>query len=221
MITLANGKPIVIGYPTMFISRALTSEGFATANYNKGAMIREAILSVVCENTNVYLADTLSSIGRISADNSLNVLRDNIHPQPSTELLIAKSFAKATITALSNDKINIPITSLNNGGYQVMTLSNGWVNNAGGYDLARYYKDGSGIVHLDGVIKNGTYTAGTTLTTLPVGYRPAYNKLFCCPYSGGMYVVQVLSTGVVSIFVAPPTSPSVWIGLNGITFRTD
>ena len=226
IITLSNGKPVVIGYPTMFISRTLTGTGYATSNYNKGAMIREAILSIIADNANVYLADTLSQFGRIGVDNSSNVLRDNVHLQTSAELLAAKSFAKSTIAALANDKLNIPITTLNNGGYVIPTLSNGWVNNGGGYEPARFYKDASGNIHISGIIKNGTYANGTTIFTLPVGYRPAYHIPIECAYSGGTYTLQIASTGIVSIFAAPGTAPftlppQAWISIGCRSFRTD
>jgi hypothetical protein len=54
------------------------------------------------------------------------------------------------------------------------TLLNGWVN----YDTTAfgptfYTKDKTGMVTINGIIKNGTVTAGTTLFTLPTGFRPA------------------------------------------------
>jgi len=51
-------------------------------------------------------------------------------------------------------------------------LTNGWVNYGPSpqYPSAAYYKDTMGIVHLQGMVKNGTNSQ--PVFTLPVGYRP-------------------------------------------------
>lgn len=59
------------------------------------------------------------------------------------------------------------------------TLQNGWVNfDPVSYTPAGYYKDAQGIVHLEGLIKSGTTTAGTVLFTLPEGYRSSKGRTF-------------------------------------------
>lgn len=50
-------------------------------------------------------------------------------------------------------------------------FENGWVNYGGGWTTAAFFKDAYGIVHLKGLVKNGT--ADTVIFTLPVGYRPS------------------------------------------------
>ena len=49
-------------------------------------------------------------------------------------------------------------------------FENAWVDQGGAWDTAAYFKDAAGIVHIKGVIKNGTNAL--TAFTLPVGYRP-------------------------------------------------
>lgn len=56
--------------------------------------------------------------------------------------------------------------------WQNATLANSWVNYGGNYAPAGYTKGADDIVSLQGLIRNGTVTSGTTLFTLPVGYRP-------------------------------------------------
>lgn len=58
--------------------------------------------------------------------------------------------------------------------WNTATLQNGWTNNGGGYAPLQYRLLPDGTVHLEGTIKPGTTTDGTTVTTLPVGYRPLY-----------------------------------------------
>lgn len=57
-------------------------------------------------------------------------------------------------------------------GWTALTLQNGWVNYGGGWATAAYRK-AAGIVYVRGLIRDGSTPAGTTITTLPVGYRPA------------------------------------------------
>ncbi|MWV44578.1 hypothetical protein GRF59_13165 [Paenibacillus sp. HJL G12] len=59
-------------------------------------------------------------------------------------------------------------------GWITPTLLNGWVSyNNSGYTTVRFFKDSLGFVHIDGLIKNGSILAGTTVFVLPVGYRPS------------------------------------------------
>jgi hypothetical protein len=51
------------------------------------------------------------------------------------------------------------------------TLLNSWVNYGAGNVDAAYRKIGD-MVQLRGQVKNGTTTAGTSILTLPVGFRP-------------------------------------------------
>jgi hypothetical protein len=99
-------------------------------------------------------------------------------------------------------------------------LQNGWTNystGAGAYALASYYKDPFGIVHLDGLIKNGTATAGTLLFTLPVGYRPIGTGIYVqhSDITAKQVRVDVGVSGTVTIQEAAGS----WISLSGISFR--
>jgi hypothetical protein len=62
--------------------------------------------------------------------------------------------------------------------WKVPTLLNGWVDYGGTNPPAGYRKEGEWI-YLRGAVKNGTVgTTGSTMFTLPVGYRPAFNVFF-------------------------------------------
>jgi hypothetical protein len=60
--------------------------------------------------------------------------------------------------------------------WKLATLVNGWSNVGGNHSPFRYHKDDMGYVHVHGEIGGGTYTSGTIVTTLPVGYRPEYEE---------------------------------------------
>ena len=53
-----------------------------------------------------------------------------------------------------------------------MTLQNSWVAFGSSFDEPQYILGEDGIVTCTGAIKSGTVTAGTTIATLPAGYRP-------------------------------------------------
>jgi hypothetical protein len=95
------------------------------------------------------------------------------------------------------------------------TLLNNWVNYGGGFNNAGYYKDPFGVVHLRGLIKDGTTTLGTALFTLPTGYRPVAQELFTVTSGSALGRVDVLTTGNVVINVGS----SSWLSLDGLTFR--
>jgi len=55
------------------------------------------------------------------------------------------------------------------------TLLNSWVNFGGTFQTTRYMKDSNGIVHIEGLVKNGVMQ--NAAFTLPVGHRPAADLL--------------------------------------------
>lgn len=77
---------------------------------------------------------------------------------------------------------------------------NSWVAYGGfdsGYYPLQYIKDKFGVVHLRGMLKNGTLTAGLPLANLPAGYRPAKDAvLLVCSGGGGQVSrLDITSTG--------------------------
>lgn len=53
-------------------------------------------------------------------------------------------------------------------------LKNGWYNVSDERSPLRFFKDAQGVVHFQGRIKGGTTKWGTTILTLPEGYRPKF-----------------------------------------------
>jgi hypothetical protein len=56
------------------------------------------------------------------------------------------------------------------------TYASGWSDISGSFEGVRYYKDPAGLVHVEGgALRTGVFTfagAGSTIFTLPSGYRP-------------------------------------------------
>ncbi|NES77323.1 MULTISPECIES: hypothetical protein [Okeania] len=104
-------------------------------------------------------------------------------------------------------------TTLQQESWQTPTLQNGWVNYGSGYNSAGYFKDSLGIVHLKGLVRNGT---ANTIFTLPVGYRPAARELHSvATYNNTIGRVDIFSNGRVQRI----SGSSAWVSLDGITFR--
>lgn len=57
------------------------------------------------------------------------------------------------------------------------TSSSGWTNFGSGYATARIGRDSINRIHLQGVIKPGTTTNGTSIASLPATFQPARNMI--------------------------------------------
>lgn len=96
------------------------------------------------------------------------------------------------------------------------SLQNSWVDfDATIYGQAQYYKTKSGIVYVDGLIKNGVTTNGTTLFTLPVGFRPMQQQIFAAIAGNALCRMDVFPTGVVQVAVGASAS---YMSFNTIRF---
>jgi len=96
------------------------------------------------------------------------------------------------------------------------TLLNSWVNFGGSRTVAGYYKDKYGLVHLQGVIKDGATVNPTSLFVLPTGYRPAARQKFATVAAGAFGSVFIDADGNVYYDAGANTEFS----LCGISFRT-
>lgn len=98
------------------------------------------------------------------------------------------------------------------------TLLNGWENysSTGFYAPAGYWKDSCGVVHLTGMIKGGAIAAGTTLFTLPEGYRPGGQELFATVSVNLPARVDVAKNG--NVYIQSGGNAG-WLSLCGISFR--
>lgn len=80
---------------------------------------------------------------------------------------------------------------------------------------AGYMKDHLGFVHLRGEVRNGT--AGSTIFTLPAGYRPTKRQRFPCMIgTNTVGFLDVQEDGQ----VVPTNTSNVFVSMNGITFDT-
>jgi hypothetical protein len=103
-------------------------------------------------------------------------------------------------------------------------FNNSWTNAGAGYMPARFKKDLSGYVHLDGYLGNTYINDGTICFTLPIGYRPDYKMIF----TG--YMLADTTPTTCRIFIRPngdveigctiaPGSSDITASLCGIIFK--
>jgi len=91
------------------------------------------------------------------------------------------------------------------------TLQNSWVVSAAGL-APTFYKDLSGVVSINGAVKNGTAVFGTTLFTLPTGFRP----------SADIYSSSFANNGVNNVpgYIGIDSAGAVYFGQGGNTVMT-
>lgn len=103
---------------------------------------------------------------------------------------------------------------------QTPILQNSWSNLSSARSQAGYYKDVSGVVHLQGTIQSGA--SDTVVFTLPAGYRPLSMYMFACiAYPTGESNVPILCSCVVMndgrVVISFPSTIS-YVSLDGISF---
>lgn len=114
------------------------------------------------------------------------------------------------------NRLSIENGYISQDGYLSPSLQNGWVDYGSSWQTSRYWKDKNGYVHLEGLIKNGTTSAGTTLFVLPSGYRPTGTQIHIT-FADKVYScrIDVLDSGTVRL---NDTGIGTWISLSGISF---
>lgn len=99
--------------------------------------------------------------------------------------------------------------------WTALSLQNSWVNYGAPYNTAEYCKVGA-FVHLKGLIKDGTFTPGTVIATLPIGYRPEATYIFSVIGPLGPSRIDINISGDIIVSSSPS---NIWLSLDGLTFR--
>jgi hypothetical protein len=99
---------------------------------------------------------------------------------------------------------------------QQIVLQNGWSTYTGS-PAPSFYKDEFSRVHISGMIQGGTMAFGTTLFTLPSGYRPSTLTYRSIVSSGGNAGILSISTsGAVVLQAGLPSNT--WLILDEMSF---
>lgn len=102
--------------------------------------------------------------------------------------------------------------------WQSVSYANSWVDFGESYETTQYRKNIAGMVEIKGFIKSGTTAPGTTIFTLPAGYRPhKWNYYPVTLSSGSAGSVELRDNGVFSTVSVNNT----YTGLGRIVFSAD
>lgn len=100
--------------------------------------------------------------------------------------------------------------------WQTPSFNNGWENYSTSFSECGYFKNSSGIVHIKGLVKNGTIGQG--IFVLPAGYRPSRTLILTVSTNPNVYgQVRITSSGSVEC----TEGSSNWVSLDGISFRAE
>jgi len=103
--------------------------------------------------------------------------------------------------------------------WRALTPLNSWAAyTTGTYGAVGYAKEIDGVVRCRGALSAGTKTAGTTLFTLPAGYRPAFQTLVGDVGQDARAMVEVDASG--NVILSETTTATV-LGLGAIQFPAE
>jgi hypothetical protein len=100
--------------------------------------------------------------------------------------------------------------------WRTPTLLNSWVDHASAgttYNQRGYYKDANGIVHLRGLVKNGT--VNQPIFNLPAKYRPVKDEVLLCNANDAFGALYVKANGDVVL----ASGSNTFCSLDGISVR--
>lgn len=152
----------------------------------------------VANTLNLPLLHISERMGLYTEANASSLMGDGLHPNGSGYAVMARAF----LDLLVPQALLTPTTPTY---YEVGDLgtsfANGWVNYGSTFRNFKFYKDNAGVVHLEGLVKNGT---GGTLTntavfTLPTGYRPSGDLQPLISAAGAAGQAKITSAGVVTV----------------------
>lgn len=100
------------------------------------------------------------------------------------------------------------------------TLQNSWTKYGdAAFASVAYRKDVTGKITLRGFVLKASGAAGTTIFTLPTGFRPLKHQMWPCQNSSGIERVDVRSTG--AVIYQGAQAALTWLSLDPISFWTD
>ena len=165
------------------------------------------------DNDEITLGYTYSSF----TDTSVSMNTDNRTFIKTVETIKANYVTNTTVSSqINNLQTQIDQIGDKDTGWIDLSLTTGWSYQYA-TDKAQYRKIGN-VVYLRGLI-TGTADAGTTIATLPEGYRPiGYFERFSCALNNSESVnIQINANGVINDFQKESSSRT-FISLSGISF---
>ncbi|WP_211416681.1 SGNH/GDSL hydrolase family protein, partial [Agrobacterium tumefaciens] len=175
-IVINAGRVPVVVIPSLWLNSNQTSDGFATANAEKGAELRAAYRTLAASR-GALIVDAQQLTGQIlsdfitSPDLSDARVRDRIHDTPFVYRLVGQMIARV----IAGDIVREPSPHIGAIPMPVRYFANGWYSTL----RAPYVTvDKARIVQMEGILEAGTKSDGTTIIAFPINLRPARSKSF-------------------------------------------
>lgn len=133
------------------------------------------------------------------------------------EINEAKLYSRV-FTPINNMYNTVLGGQLGDTGWILATLGNSWVAFGGAF-AAPYYRKFNGMTMLIGAMKSGT--TGTTVFTLPAGYRPSVERQFPVQSNAGTAQLSVFTTGIVQVTAYGSLGSNAFVGLDSVIFLAE
>lgn len=175
--------------------------GAANTNVAAGAV-------PIAANTALYYEPNISAAGGMVAGNLRLVATGADYAVPEHWILLAvrsEPVAGDAILRVANGATLHPWRVIGAGGQPA--FGGTWVNSTG--ISTRFRKDESGVVYIDGNVKSGV--SGTTVFTLPAGYRPGQALALVAIDAGGLNTVAITTAGALSVTGGTVLGTSLWL----------
>lgn len=101
-------------------------------------------------------------------------------------------------------------------GWIPLTYANGWKDYGGGWEPGAY-RVVDGVCYLRGLLLGGTYSGGTTITTLPAGARYGSASHVLVGSNGATGILNIYASGAINI----NTINQGWLSLANVSFPVD
>jgi hypothetical protein len=133
----------------------------------------------------------LHSTQHLAINDAIEAIQVELGLNPSG----ADATVAATLAALSSRYVAFPTA------WTVPAYAGTWSNLGGAFQVAQYRKVGD-EVQMRGVAQGGA--AGSTIFTLPVGFRPIQNMIFATSSNTLFGEIRVMNTGLVVMQAGNP-----------------